>query len=170
MVKILCAPRHGKNGSEAAYSLLEYAFCFEYGSAVPAIKKTPNGKPFFPGFPDVHFSLSHSATHVICAISSEPVGVDIESPRHVSERTVRYFCSQEESALFDPLDLWVLKESYIKLLGGTLPMVKTIRFSLENDKIITPDKNSVSKLYRLGDCPAAVSIFGVNLPDSIELL
>ena len=169
-MKLLCAPRHGKNGSEAAYSLLESAFCSEFGGVMPVIEKTPNGKPFFPGLPGVHFSLSHSATHVLCAISNEPVGVDIESPRHINERTARYFCSPDEASLFDPLDLWVLKESYIKLLGGTLLMVKTIRFSREKDIIITPDKNSSSRLYKLDGCPAAVSVFGANLPDSIELI
>ena len=69
------------SGSEAVYSLLGHMFKTIYGGDLPAIEKTPNGKPFFPARQDVHFSLSHSRTHVMCALSNKPVGVDIESPR-----------------------------------------------------------------------------------------
>ena len=173
MLRVFCAPRCGAGsagGSADVYSLLEYAFMTEYGGNLPEIKKTPNGKPFFPGRPDVHFSLSHSATHVLCALSDGPVGADIESPRIISGRAIQYFCSPEERSLFDPLDLWVLKESYIKLVGGMLPLVKSIRFSFENGRIITKDRSSVSMLYRIGVCRAAVSIHSGDLPDSIEVV
>ena len=165
-MKIFCAPRLGAGGSAAAYSLLEYAFMAIYGGILPEIAKTPNGKPYFPDRPDVHFSLSHSATHVLCALSGEPVGADIESPRCISERAIAYFCSPEERSLFDPLDLWVLKESYIKLIGGNLAMVKSIRFSRVGSRIISQDELSVSKLYRIDECRAAVSAHGGCLPDS----
>ena len=166
MLKIYYMPRNGQSGSAAVYSLLEHVFSAEYGESFPAIKKTPIGKPYFPDRPDVHFSLSHTMTHVLCAIADNPVGADIESPRRLSERAVRYFCSPEELSHFDPLDLWVLKESHIKLIGGTLSLVKSLQFSRENGKIITPDKSSSSKLYRIGDCRAALSAFCTDLPDS----
>ena len=169
MLKLFCAPLDGKNGSAAAYSLLEEMFRALHGCGLPEIKKTPNGKPFFPERPDVFFSLSHSATHVLCAISSEPVGVDIESPRQISERATRYFRSPSEALLFEPLDLWVLKESYIKLVGGTLSMVKSLRFSRENDRIITPDRFAVSRLYSVSGCTAAATTSGNYLPDDILL-
>ncbi|MCL2125828.1 MAG: 4'-phosphopantetheinyl transferase superfamily protein [Oscillospiraceae bacterium] len=170
MVKLICTTHAEKNGSATAYSLLAKTYGSLYGSPMPEISKTPNGKPFFPDRPDIHFSLSHSATHVLCAVSSSPVGADIETPRHISERTLRYFYSPEEAELFAPLDLWVLKESYIKLIGGTLAMVKTLRFSRCNDIIITPDRFSVSMLYNIDGCHAAVSSSGDSLPTSIELL
>ena len=201
MLKILCAPRLGENGSTAAYSLLEQLYLTEYGGDLPDIKKTPNGKPYFPGRVGIFFSISHARTHVLCALSDKPVGADIESPRHLSERVVRFFCSPEELSLFDPLDLWVLKESYIKLIGGTLPLVKKLRFSRRSDepsdtdqkagahdfreKTMPPDlymQNNSSKifipsdslcssrLYRIGDCRAAVSTYGGELPDTIDVL
>ena len=169
MLKIFHAPLRGQNGSPAVYSLLEYAFKKEYGESLPDIVKTANGKPFFPDRPEVHFSLSHAKTHVLCALSDCPVGADIESPRLISERAIQYFCSPNELTLFDPLDLWVLKESYIKLIGGTLALVKTIHFSCESGNIITPDKSSISKLYRIGECRAAVSVKGNLMPESVEL-
>ena len=170
MMKAFCAPRNGKNGSAAVYALLEYAFRLEYGGPLPEIKKTSNGKPFFPERPDVYFSLSHAKTHVACVLSDAPAGIDIESPREVSSRAVRFFCSEEELALFRPLELWVLKESYVKLVGGTLPSIKHLRFSRINDKIITPEKSVASGVYSVGACVAAVSTLGGNLPDSVELV
>ena len=136
---IYCAPLSGSDGSLAVYSLLRYAFNIEYGGEFPEIKKTPNGKPYFPARRDIHFSLSHSRTHVLCALSGEPVGADIESPRLISERAIKFFCSPAELALFDPLDIWVLKESYIKLVGETLAMIKKPQFSRCGDSIIAPD-------------------------------
>jgi len=165
-MKVYCAPRGGENGSAAVYSLLEYAFRTEYGgAALPEIKKTPNGKPYFPDKRDIYFSLSHSRTHVLCVLSCNPVGADIESPRLISERVMRFFCSPGELALFDPLDLWVLKESYIKLIGGTLPMIKTLRFSREGDEIVAPDKDAISRLYSINGCRAAVCSLSEPPPD-----
>ena len=169
-MRVICTPLNGLGGSAAAHSLLEFVFLSEHGGSLPEIKKTPNGKPYFPDRPDVHFSLSHSKTHVLCALASGPVGVDIESPRCISEAAIRYFSSPEEHSLFDPLDLWVLKESYIKLIGGYLALVRKIRFSCGVDGIITPDAASVSKLYSVEGCHAAVSSYSDGLPDFIELV
>jgi len=170
MVKIYCAPCAENSGSVTVYALLGHAFVTEYGGIIPKIKKTPNGKPYFPERLDIHFSLSHTKTHVLCALSGDPVGVDIESERRISPRALAFFCSPDEYALFHPLDLWVLKESYLKLKGWTLPSVRTMRFSREEDRIIAPDTSVMSKLYHVDGCRAAVSATGKTLPDSIELI
>ena len=166
-MKIYITPIEEKTGSDAVRALLGHAYRAEYGGALPEIAKTPRGKPFFPDRPDVHFSLSHSRTHVLCAISAFPVGADIESPRHISRSAMRFFCSPEELLLFDPLDLWVLKESYLKLLGGTLPDIRKMRFSRDGEKITAPDETAFPRLYRVGDCRAAVSSFGEMPADSV---
>jgi len=169
MVKIFCAPRCTRDGSAAARSLLELAFNTEVGGVLPDIKKTPNGKPYFPARPEIHFSLSHSRTHVLCGISFKPIGVDIESPRIISDQAAGYFSSPSELFFFEPLDLWVLKESFVKLIGGRLSLLKKLNFSRENGRIITPNEFAISKLYKIGDCRAAVSSFAAGLPESIEL-
>ena len=163
-------PHSGRNGSATVYKLLEYAYRLGYGDDLPAIKKTSNGKPFFPERPDVFFSLSHSKTHVACALSDFPVGVDIESPREISSRALLFFCSDEELCLFSPLDLWVSKESYIKLIGGTLASIKHIRFSRKNNKIITPDETVTACLYHVDGCRAAVCSLSGKLSESVELI
>ena len=170
MLKIFSAFRGENNGSAMVYALLEHVILTELGVKLPHIAKTPNGKPYFPCQPDIHFSLSHTKTHVLCAISDSPVGVDIESPRQISERAVNFFCSPEELEYFTPLELWVLKESYIKLKGGTLPMVKSIRFTRDCGNIVSPDNSVLCGLYFTENNTAAVATTSVSIPESYELI
>jgi len=169
---IYYTPRGNKSGSDAVYSLLEQAYRAEYDGDIPEIQKTFHGKPYFPECPNIHFSLSHAATHVLCALSHSPVGCDIESPRNISGRALTYFCSPEELLLFEPLDLWVLKESYVKLFGQTIASIRELRFSRESGRIIAPDISVSAQLYKVGesDCRAAVCSLSEDLPDSIALM
>ena len=169
-MKLYCKKRGNINQSVEAYAFLENLFRRIYHEDMPVIKKTPTGKPYFPDRSDIHFSLSHSKTHILCALSSVPIGVDIESERQISERTKSFFCSPKELTDFEPLELWVLKESYIKLFGKTLVDIKKLYFSRDGDTIITPDSSVESRLYCINSCYAAVSTLKNHLPESIELM
>ncbi len=92
------------------------------------------GKPYLTAAPHVHFSLSHSRTWVVCAVSDHPVGVDIQQCRSgrsgVAERffhpdEVRYLSSlppdERETAFYT---LWALKESYVKADGRGLRLLR----------------------------------------------
>ena len=73
-----------------AYLILCRALWEQYRwRALPPIRTTSLGKPYFPDHPDVHFNLSHTAGAVLVALSDRPVGVDIERIRPVSPRTMR---------------------------------------------------------------------------------
>ena len=167
-MKLFYTKRGKNNQTDEANFLLEIAFHRCYTDNIPEIKKTPNGKPYFNTRSDIHFSLSHSKTHIICALSSSPVGVDIESERSINERTKEFFCSPDELIHFTPLELWVLKESYIKLFGTTIADLKNLRFSKINDKIIAPDKTVKSHLLKIDNCYAAISAYGDFIIDSIR--
>lgn len=169
-MKLYYSLRGELNQSEEAKVLLETAFRHTYNESMPKIKKTPNGKPYFADRSDIHFSLSHTKTHILCALSHAPIGVDIESTREISSRAKAFFCTEEELKYFQPLELWVLKESYIKLFGSTLKDMKKIHFTRVGDEIITPDKSVTSRLYTVDSCNAAVSSLCASLPDSIERL
>jgi len=157
-----------RSGSEGAYDLLRFAYKSYNYDDMPEIKKTPNGKPYFPDRSGVHFSLSHSRSHALCAISSMPVGCDIESEdRKISIRAMRFFCTAEELEHFTPLDLWILKESYIKLFGLTFADLRRQYFSLESTAIILPDSSVSSKIYSIDGCRAAICSLSGSLPDSI---
>ena len=185
-MKLYYVNRGSLGQSDEALSLLKSVFEYNYKENLPDIKKTSAGKPYFPGRLDIHFSISHSKAHIFCGLSSYPIGVDIENERHISEQVKKYYCSSEELKHFDPLDLWVLKESYVKLFGLTLASIKNITFFRESDDIIPlynldnkdhahnnirPLNSHVnSKLYKLDNFRAAVSTTGNFLPETIETI
>ena len=84
------------------------------------------GKPFLADHPEIHLSISHSAEHILVAISSAPIGLDIEQERKVSEQLIKRCLSTEELQKLDQagnnreatfLKIWTEKEAYLKFLG-----------------------------------------------------
>lgn len=85
-----------------------------------------NGKPHLLGG-DVHFNISHSGEHVLCAVDETPVGVDIEEFRPVREDLIRKVCTESELEWIAGsgerfLQIWTAKEAYLKYLGVGLKM------------------------------------------------
>lgn len=89
----------------------------EEGIEQPVFAKNEWGKPYLAERNDIHFSLSHSGTWAVCAVSDRPVGVDIECLRSM-EKVARLF--PEAKTDDDVLRLWTAKEAYLKLLGRGL--------------------------------------------------
>lgn len=94
------------------------------------IEKNQYGKPYFSGITTLHFNISHSGRYVLCGISDQEIGVDIEEIKGLHEEIAkRYFTKQEYESL-KKLDeneakklfytYWTLKESYIKYQGKGL--------------------------------------------------
>ena len=104
-----------KIGSEV---LLSYAL----KKALPLeIKRQKGGKPYLENSP--HFSISHSGNLVVCAISQNIIGVDIEKQRVVNPNLSSKIYSPSENPSSDTNELlknWVLKESYVKMTGEGL--------------------------------------------------
>lgn len=94
------------------------------------IDKNEFGKPYFSGKSEYHFNLSHSGDYVICGISDYEIGVDIEkhgkmetdiARRHFASGEYLSILSQKpENRMQHFFDIWTLKESYIKAVGGGL--------------------------------------------------
>lgn len=88
------------------------------------------GKPFLKDHDNLHFNVSHSGHWIVCAVSQDPVGIDVEKMEAIDmDIAKRYFHENEFNALLhcDPsvrlprfFDLWTLKESYIKAVGKGL--------------------------------------------------
>ena len=73
-----------------AYGLLCVALRRELGwHSLPDIRVTETGKPFFPAYPGVCFSLSHTDGAVMAGLSDAPIGVDIQKQRPVTARIMR---------------------------------------------------------------------------------
>ena len=108
-----------------AYLILRHALWEQYRwRELPPIRLTSLGKPYFPDFPEVHFNLSHTIGAVLVALSGEPVGVDIEHIRPVSERAMRRLADvTTERAFFQS---WVRREARVKRTGsGIVTMMRT---------------------------------------------
>lgn len=122
-----------KRLSLGAGFLLFTALC-EYGLKPPfSFEQNEFGKPFLVGNKDVFFSLSHSGTLAMCAVSPVPIGVDVERKKEADLRIAkRFFHSEEYEAVIsssDPLRqsemffrIWTRKESYVKAIGKGLAL------------------------------------------------
>ena len=119
----------GRRQCVAVWLLLREALQTEFGLAdVPEVALTTQGKPYFPNRPDIHFSLSHCAAGVACAVDTHPIGVDIERVRPFNDDLAAYVLNEQElesvrhaadPALFFTI-LWTKKESLLKLTGEGL--------------------------------------------------
>lgn len=93
--------------------------------ALPPIARAQGGKPWFPGCPRLHFSVSRSGGLGLCALAGSPVGADVELVRPRSDGLPRYALSDGEHAWFqsrgsrweDFYTLWTLKEARVKCTG-----------------------------------------------------
>ena len=110
----------GEDGRVLDWPLLELAAREQWGwAALPPVERSPRGKPGFLARPDRWFSLSHSGGIALCALSSAPVGVDVELVRPRRADLFAYALSEAELAGSDGgwadfYRLWTLKESWCK--------------------------------------------------------
>lgn len=118
-----------KVGEGEAYGLLATLLAEEKGlEALPAIARREDGKPYFPGHPGLHFSLSHSDGLALCACSEREIGVDIERLRPRRAGLPAYALSEKELAWAEEqgggwpwfYTLWTLKEARVKCTGEGL--------------------------------------------------
>jgi 4'-phosphopantetheinyl transferase len=84
-----------------------------------------HGKPFLKDYPEVHFNLSHCKNGIAVVVCDQPVGIDIESYRQVSDSLLKYTMNEEEQRIIhesdDPIrtftEYWTKKEAVFKLRG-----------------------------------------------------
>ena len=106
----------------AALRRLLAAYC-ERPAAALRLTYGAHGKPALSDCPHLHFNLSHTAGLALCAVSSQPVGVDVERLREVSEGVARFVLTAEERRSLDEAAggrLWVRKEALLKGTGEGL--------------------------------------------------
>ncbi len=100
-----------------AYAALRCALAELYGwCELPPMSYNRYGKPEFPDHPDVCFNLSHTRGAVLVGVHDQPIGVDIEKLRPVSERTMQRIAGVVTQREF--FESWVRRESRSKW-GGT---------------------------------------------------
>ena len=74
--------------------------------------RNPGEKPCFPAFPDFHYNISHSCGIVVCGISDQPIGIDLQKiptdPLTALRIAKRFFSLEEQESLLtlDDDDAW----------------------------------------------------------------
>ena len=66
-------------------------------NVVATLETDAEGKPYLKGS-SLHISITHSGEGVACAISQEPVGIDMEKLKPVRQSLVKYACLPKEQA------------------------------------------------------------------------
>ena len=89
----------------------------------PTILRTENGKPYVLNGPQ--FSITHTSERWYVALSDKTVGIDAEllSRTPNVSSVVKKFPVDEQKEILSTKDFlthWVVKESAVKFLGGTL--------------------------------------------------
>lgn len=105
--------------------------CQTFGGELPDWKLTAQTgvKPVVVSRPDVHLSISHSANRVVCALSDQAVGVDVETikPGRDVRALAQLACHPQELVRMDGLataeldryfaQMWTIKEAWVKRTG-----------------------------------------------------
>lgn len=120
--------------------------CFDY---------EPKGKPFVPGRP-LEFNLSHSSDVNVLVVSQQPVGIDAECKRPISDiqgLAGKHFTAKEQStvgpqeddaALGAFLQIWTRKEAIVKVtglgLGGSVRLLDVHAVSRDFSKFELPQQ------------------------------
>ena len=137
------------------------------------------GKPALQDGPA--FSLSHSGERVLCALSDEPVGADLQQLRPCNPALVRRFFTAEEGAWLEAQQerdlaftlLWSLKESYVKFLGSGIAKTHLDSFTVRvlPDGRARIDGSNVKLWYSVcGGYVMAVSSDAYAEPDKVKEL
>ncbi len=102
-----------------------------------------SGKPFCENA-NIHFNISHSKDMVVCAISDNKIGVDIEKIRSLETRITRIACTENDllyvfgstnipktfdsQSLMRFFYLWTAKEAYFKYCGTGIVCLKEVSY------------------------------------------
>ena len=147
-MKIAFCPLNAQSGHEAGRQLLARLYREETGSALPPIRKTERGKPYFENS-IYHFSISHTPKHAFCVLSRENIAIDAEElDRPINLKLADKILSPAEQRQFNEapdkrralLTFWVLKEAAAKLTGdGLRGYPNHTEFSLADPRVTEMD-------------------------------
>ena len=115
----------------------------EMGDEAPVVENMPSGQPVLRSS-HLHLSIAHSADRVACAVSLQPVGIDIEQVRPFRAGMLRHVCTEEErefvlqgqesqGEITDPrildrfFEIWTGKEAWFKKAGTGIQNLQSVQ-------------------------------------------
>lgn len=140
------------------------------------IKRDEKNKPYFPDIP-LYFNISHSGRYVICAVSDEPIGVDIEEITDININMIKNIFTEEEYHFLmnkseserkqDFFSLWTIKESYVKMLGMGMYMPFNCFSVFMDTGIIKGEKKAFFRQYEVAGYKCALCSEKNIFPESV---
>jgi len=115
------------------------------------------GKPVLAGENNIYMNLSHAGDYAVCAIASEPVGIDIEGKRKVNNAVMRKCFSEDEINWVNEningreerfFRLWTAKEAFSKTTGRGLAQIMEGIYFTEKEKLQFADAE-LNKQYTI---------------------
>ncbi|MDR2066949.1 MAG: hypothetical protein LBP57_03825 [Endomicrobium sp.] len=120
------------------------------------------GKPYLINYDSFFFNVSHSEDFVICVVSSNEVGADIEKikskPLEITKKL--YNLPNENESLDNFYNRWVKEESYIKYLGKNMKFSAKAVTSLKQD--VCFKRYDIHPGYKISVC-SKENIFSENI-------
>ena len=106
-----------------AYALLALGMRTLCGwDKLPKLRYSRYGKPEFDGHPEFQFNISYTRQAALVGIHDEPIGVDIEKIRPVSERAMQRIAGTSSRERF--FASWVRRECRSKWSGAGLSAIR----------------------------------------------
>ena len=160
--------RSRAHGSAWGVSLLAYAVRAFWGIALPETAVLPGGKPYFPACPQLHFSVSHTRTAALVAVSAAPGGAAVGQGRPQQTAVARRL-AQADGGDQQPVERWTQRESWFKLTGaGDL---RTIPFRRAAGVLVPPEAGALCRVYDgIPGCMAAVCSLAEQPPEQLQFV
>ena len=149
-------------------------------------KVEDNGKPYLVDFPSIYFNLSHSKRCVLCAISEQCLGVDVEKIENAPFEIMDKFFHEDEIAYINGtktkwsehrfFEIWTKKEAYVKYDGKglriDLAQVNTVKSKLYGCYVtLHIDDNYICSIYtEEAITPIIVNLTEQNIYDFYSVL
>lgn len=140
-----------------AAELLVQKLLAEFSVSSALLHRASNGQPYLTGC-SLFVSISHCDRKVACAISGEPVGIDIERIRPIDLKLCRHICLPAEKAyvlgdrpewedrlcedrdvLHRFFEIWTAKEAYFKKCGTGITDLKSVNVLTLPRQLQTPE-------------------------------
>lgn len=143
------------------------------------IRRQPDGPPRLLNAPGICLSVAHSGPWVACTIADRPVGIDVEqhTPGRVIADLAELACHRDEAAELDTLteedailrflEIWTLKEAWIKQHAAALsPSLLT---TLKTTPVTANDTSGQagSWLFREAEVALALALACDDMPSTI---
>lgn len=120
----------------------------ELTNANDEITYNENGKPYFKNS-NTYFSISHSGDYVICAISKNEIGIDIQKVKDMPKSKLIFSDKELKLSNLELVKLWSIKESIIKAKGLNMQHMKSININNYNVETKIFDNNYVISICEI---------------------